>query len=123
MKIKPVTTTTTPKYPDKYDKNIKNILIKNKPNRWVGTPLVGLLSAAVTFSLSGCAGEELIPQGPETPGTAITTPAVRPTEYILMGDVPGPYQEIFQGTHIPLFEFGEGTGGIGCMAITAPVFS
>jgi hypothetical protein len=39
-----------------------------------------------------------------------------------MGDVPSPYQEIFQGTYIPFFEFGEGTGGVGCMAITAPVF-
>jgi hypothetical protein len=105
-----------------YDKDIKNILISSKPSRWIGTPLAGLLTAAVTFSLSGCAGEDLTPQGSENPGTAILTPAVTPTVHILMGDVPSPYQEIFQGTYIPFFEFGDGTGGIGCMAITAPVF-
>jgi len=122
MKIKPVIATTIPKYPDKYDKDIKKILISSKPKRWIGTPLVGLLSAAVTFSLSGCAGKDLPPQGAENPETVILTPAVTPTLHILMGDVPSPYQEIFQGTYIPFFEFGDGTGGIGCMAITAPVF-
>jgi len=122
MKIKPVIATTIPKYPDKYDKDIKNILVSSKPNRWIGTPLVGLLSAAVTFSLGGCAGEQLNPHEPGAPGTVISNPAVIPTEHILMGDVPSPYQEIFTGTYIPLFEFGDGTGGIGCMAITAPVF-
>ncbi|MCL2663336.1 MAG: hypothetical protein FWE83_08435 [Oscillospiraceae bacterium] len=123
MKIEPVIATTTPKYPDKYDRDIKKILIASKPNRWIGTPLVGLLSAAVAFSLSGCTDEDLGSQGPDIPGTTIANPAVvKPTEYVLMGDVPSPYQQIFQGIHIPLFEFGDGTGGIGCMAITAPVF-
>jgi hypothetical protein len=122
VKIEPVIATIAPKYPDKYDKEIKKILMTSKPARWIGTPLVGLLSAAVTFSLSGCAAEDINPHNPGIPETAITTPAVTPTMHILMGDVPSPYQEIFQGTYIPLFEFGDGTGGIGCMAITAPVF-
>jgi len=122
MKIKPVTVEVIPNYPDKYNDNIKHMLITKKPNRWVSTPLVGLLSAAVSFSLVGCSNKNNNSHETETPGIEITTPFIKPVEHILYGDVPGPYQHIFQGTYIPIFEFGDGTGGIGCMAITAPVF-
>jgi len=122
MKIKPVIEATTPNYPDKYNENIKRILNASKPNRWIGTPLIGVLSAAVTLGLGGCAD----PRDSEDNGAnnpiAILTPSVTPTQHVLMGDVPAPTNYQYQGTYIPLFEFGEGTGSIACVAVTAPAF-
>ena len=124
MKIKPVTAEQKPNYPDKYNDEIKRILTSSKPARWVGTPLVGVLSAAVALGLGGCVGEQYGSPGVDPPEgglpIVISTPSI--TEHVLMGDVPAPSFYQFQGTYIPLFAFGEGTGGIGCVAISAPVF-
>jgi len=124
MKIKPVTTELKPNYPDKYNEEIQRILVTSKPARWVGTPIIGVLSAAVALGLGGCAGEQLGTSGSEPPEDGlpivISTPSI--TEHVLMGDVPAPSLYQFHGTYIPLFEFGEGSGGIGCVAIVAPVF-
>lgn len=124
MKIKPVTTETKPNYPDKYNEEIRRILTTSKPTRWVGTPLVGVLSAAVALGLGGCVDIQDDPSAFETPG--LHTPSINEPsgliEHVLMGDVPMPTHYQFQGTYIPLFEFGDGTGGIGCVAIVAPVF-
>jgi len=122
MKIKPVTDAVTPNYPDKYNENIKRILTTSKPGRWIGTPLIGVLSAAVTLGLGGCADPKESENGELNNPIAILTPSITPTMHVLMGDVPAPTQYQFQGTYIPLFEFGKGTGSIGCVAITAPVF-
>jgi len=120
MKIKPVINAKVPDYPDKYDECIKRILNSSTPNRWIGTPIIGVLSAAVSLGLGGCAGpNEFEPNDPDNP-VIVTSPPI--IEHVLMGDVPAPTQYYFQGTHIPLFEFGDGTGSIGCVAIIAPVF-
>lgn len=124
MKIKPVTTELKPNYPDKYNDEVRRILTASKPMRWVGTPIAGVLSAAVALGLVGCSGEQTGIHGSELPGGKIHGETYTPkiTQHIIAGDIPIPSHYMFQGTYIPLFEFGDGTGSIGCVAIVAPVF-
>jgi len=119
MKIEPVKTTPVPGYPDKYNGQARIALSYATPYRWIGAPLaVGVLSATVALGLTGCgdnlriAGNASIPNGTETnpsidygnitPGVSSPTPSL--------------------SKFIPLFEYGDGTGSIGCVSITAPVF-
>ena len=126
MKIKPVLNTSTPKYPDKYNEEIRRILTAAKPHRWLGTSLISALSVSIALGLSGCNGDgNNRNDGQVSNGTAVQSPLITngPGNYVLMGDpvpvyTPNPLENIF----IPLFEFGPGTGGIGCEAIVAPVF-
>jgi hypothetical protein len=107
MKIKPVESITPPNYPDKYSAEHKQALTRALPKRWLKAPLALSLSAAVALGLSGC----------EAPPFAI------------MGMTPIPTDE--RGTDsatsdermfIPLFEFGNGTGSIGCVSVNAQHF-
>ena len=140
MTIKPVEHTPTPGYPDKYDEALKRALAKAKPHRWLGTPLTAsVLSAAIALSASGCATRTAISSGSDSgnsPSPVITpfaisesplsisspetTPPVTDTsgalDYVTLGE------PVTYGLMIPLFEYGEGTGAIGCVSIAAPVF-
>jgi len=123
MKIKPVLGTPTPNYPDKYDEEMRRILAAAKPRRWAGTPLVGALSVVIALGLSGCVPGDMggnAANGPPThpiltPGTTDDYPTLGVPVTIY---TPSPHDNIF----IPLFEYGVGTGGIGCEAVIAPVF-
>lgn len=119
MTIKPVETIKTPGYPDKYGQEARHALASAKPRRWTAVPLVtGILSATVALSLSGCAeritmGSEMMPIPSEEVSGGL--------EHIIMGDMPMPTPAPYAAL-IPLFEYGEGTGTIGCMSVAAPVF-
>lgn len=122
MKIKPVEVAEAPKYPDKYNEEVRRVLLSVKPNRWRGTSLAAIgLSAAVVLSLSGCS------LGYTTDGVPVqspTAPVVMPggiDQYVTMGETV-PFSTMPYGSMIPLFEYGEGTGAIGCVSIAAPVF-
>ena len=122
MKIKPVEVSAVPKYPDKYTEEVQHALLSAKPNRWRGTPLATVgLSAVVALGLSGCAPDYMT-SGSPTPFPTI--PVVSPSNfdpYVTMGS-PEPFTPLPYDAMIPLFEYGEGTGAIGCVSIAAPVF-
>ena len=148
MKIEPVKTAPAPKYPDKYNEEIRRILLYAKPRRWVGTPLVaGMLSVSIALGLAGCdvtpgrpggaagsgTGSEYGAGRPSiteytTDGAPIQSPATQSSldipdinEYVTLGE-PTPLPTPYYNMLIPLFEYGEGTGAIGCVSIVAPVF-
>lgn len=137
MTIKPIENITAPNYPDKYNEEIRRVLASAKPNRWIGAPFAtGMLAATVALSLSGCVS---VPPGTRISGTAPSEPVetsgrpappeTAPTdertpdisEYVTMGE-PVPFPTNQYSLLIPLFEYGEGTGSIGCVSIAAPVF-
>ena len=144
MKIKPVEIKPAPKYPDKYNAELQRVLTASRPYRWLGTPLAaGVLTAAVALSVSACNANQvkyggfapLVSGGDPAPiiGTG-DIPKSRETasldnvditedifDYITMGEV-APFKTWQYTSAIPLFEYGEGTGTIGCESITAPVF-
>ncbi|MCL2628218.1 MAG: hypothetical protein FWD44_05945 [Oscillospiraceae bacterium] len=138
MKIAPVEKIEAPKYPDKYSNQMRNVLSSAKPNRWLGTSLIGALSATIALGLSGCKGdlENQVPEDPQqTNKTPAVTPYVIPPEHVILGDMPIPlppdyitmgdpatFQIPHDSVSIPFFEYGKGTGSIGCVALTAPVF-
>ena len=129
MKIKPVKVISTPKYPDKYSEETHRVLMSAKPNRWLGTPLAaGMLAATVALSVSGCVADYYtdgvmpIPEGTASPITTPSTPATPDIfEYVTMGE-PVQLQTWLSASLVPLFEYGEGTGIIGCVSVTAPGF-
>jgi hypothetical protein len=104
MKIKPVESIISPNYPDKYSSESKQAVSQAMPIRWKKAPLALSLSAAVALGLSGC-------QERETPNTDGNPPDPQTQAPVIPGEV-----------FIPLFEFGEGTGGFVCIAINAPAF-
>ena len=125
MKIKPVESIQTPSYPDKYNEDIRHVLRTARPCRWNGKPLaVGVLSAAIVLSMSGCKPEYT------TGGAPIQTPTdpiheTRPANHNVAGEVresTAVIQTLPYNSMIPLFEYGDGTGAIGCVSIAAPVF-
>ena len=124
MKIKPVDTVPVPGYPDKYAKETRKVVAMTRPRRWSGAPLaVGILSAAMAIGLSGCT-EGKLPKGSVEPLPPPFSSAV------VSEGLPGELGGITMGepisvpidSFIPLFEYGEGTGSIGCVSIAAPVF-
>lgn len=122
MKLKPVEIATAPKYPDKYNKEVRRALQSAKPYRWRGTSLAAVgLSTLVVLSLSGCT------LGYTTDGLPIQSPTASVVipgdmnQYVTLG-TPVPSLTVPYGSMIPLFEYGEGTGAIGCVSIAAPVF-
>jgi len=126
MTINPVEHIPVPGYPDKYDETSRQALAAARPRRWITAPVAAGLAATVAIGFSGCgtfAAEGLPAQTTETPTqttaeTAASSAAT--TDYILLGDpVPVP---VPADAYIPLFEYGEGTGSIGCVSIAAPVF-
>ena len=148
MTIKPVKTAPTPKYPDKYNEEIRRILTFARPRRWVVTPLVaGMLTASIALGLAGCDVAPGRPGGAEgsgsgsgseggrpvsnefvTDGVPTQSPSTPPSpntpdilEYVTLGE-PMPFPTPYYNMLIPLFEYGEGTGAIGCVSIVAPVF-
>ena len=113
MNIKPVEHPVEPGYPDKYAEESRRALASAQPRRWIAAPLAAGLAATVALGLSGC-GEHVV----------MGEMAI-PTEVTINSGIP--YSEeylakIAAANVIPLFEFGEGTGSIGCMSIAAPVF-
>ena len=123
MKIKPVETTPRPGYPDKYSSEVAKSIHSARPRRWVAAPLAGgVLTASILLGLSGCG--YYITDGLPLPSPYQTGLGVgispTPSEYITLGNMVAPTPTQF--SRIPLFEFGEGTGAIGCVAIAAPVF-
>ena len=127
MEIKPMETAPKPGYPDKYAAEARLALAQAHPNRWLRRPLiVGVLSATVALGLSGC-DDSLIGGPPAVLGMMTALPPIETgadgtnlgDDFITMGDFPIP---VLSGSYIPVFEYGEGTGSIGCMAIAAPVF-
>ena len=124
MTIKPVDSVPVPGYPDKYAKETQRMLTTARPRRWTGAPLaVGILAAAVALGISGC-GEK-----PDTTGGAGQTQAPFSTPVMTDGFLGNPEEITLGGpfsipfdSFIPLFEYGEGTGSIGCVSTAAPVF-
>ena len=152
MTIKPVDEISAPKYPDKYNEEIQRVLAASKPHRWLSTPLAtGMLAATIALNLSGCAGiptatrppgtatSELVEMTGDPAASETTAPRSKPQEskpsdteppetctpdifdYVTAGE-PVPFPTYQDATLIPLFEYGEGTGSIGCLSIAAPVF-
>lgn len=132
MTIIPVKASPTPKYPDKYGEEVRRILMSAKPRRWWGTPMVaGVLTATVAFSAAGC---DVKPGGGSAGGVPIATvsslleASATPMdtgnmlEYITDGAMPTPTLPTQYSMLIPVFEYGEGTGTIGCESVAAPVF-
>jgi len=120
LKIQPVESAPKPQYPDKYSPETKQALASARPRRWAKAPLALSLSAAVALGFGGC--REYITDGvmpiPAYPQGQLTGENGN-TDYVTFGEpAPMPVYDLF----IPLFEFGEGTGSIGCVAVTAPSF-
>ena len=88
LKIEPVLTNKTPKYPDKYSVALDKMLLASTPMRWNNPLVKSIAGTALSFSimatLAGCA----------TNGTGVSTEKVA-----------------------PLFEHGEGIGTIACVAV------
>ena len=141
MTIKPVDYIPAPGYPDKYMIETKRALAQARPRRWQSAPkAVGVFSAALAIGLSGCVSQSsasgvsvpsaAIPGVTEDIESDVSVPfSLRPgvkkdIESITMGvpDLISFDMRIPFDTLIPLFEYGEGTGTIGCVAITMPVF-
>ena len=124
MKIKPVDSVPVPGYPDKYAKETRRVLTMARPRRWSGAPLaVGILAATVALGLSGCAEKPDIAGGTGQSQIPFSAPVVSDgslgnPEGIALG---GPFSIPFD-SFIPLFEYGEGTGSIGCDSVASPVF-
>ena len=110
MKIKPVESIQAPNYPDKYSSESKLAVQAATPKRWLKVPLAISLSAAVALGLSGC---ELF--GYTTAGEPMPCPSYP------MGAETGEVISV-NNLFIPLFEFGEGTGSIGCDSVASPSF-
>ena len=109
MKIKPVETVSVPGYPDKYAEETKIALAAAHPRRWQSAPLVvGVLSATVALGLGGC----------EYATAGVPAPMPMPFEAGTNDSNNSKFVQIF----VPLFEYGEGTGAIGCVSIAAPNF-
>jgi len=137
MKIKPVECIPAPGYPDKYAEESRQALAAAQPRRWIAAPLAAGLAATVAIGLSGC-GESIVDYTtlgeptmvPTETSTATYTTTQRatqkPTEKSTAATRPtlalGETRPIAANTRIPLFEYGEGTGSIGCVSIAAPVF-
>ena len=122
MKIQPVEFMPEPGYPDKYASEAKRALVAARPRRWLGAPLaVGVLTAAMALGSAGCGAPYVTAGIPIPIPTPITTPIAPPTatESFTLGVPP---VSIPQAMFIPLFEAGEGTGVIGCVAVASPVF-
>lgn len=120
MKIKPVESIQTPNYPDKYSVESKLAVRAATPRRWLKAPLALSLSAAVALGLSGCEEFVIVGKSPVPVNTDSPVNTDNYEEYVIMGDMPIPTN--LNGFFIPLFEFGEGTGSIGCVAVAAPTF-
>ena len=125
MKIKPVSDAPTPMYPDKHNEEIRRILAAAKPHRWVGTPLIGALTAVIALGLSGCDFVSRVDNAAN--GTLTPSPQMseRPTDFynITMGTPASIFAPNYEDImFVPLFEYGVGTGSVGCVAVIAPVF-
>jgi len=124
MKITPIETVITPNYPDKYSPEAKKALSSAMPKRWLKAPLAISLSAAVAVGFSGCryatdgdGPSPAYPNGTEAGDfseISETTAFTTGDETLILGN-PAP-------AFIPLFEYGEGTGAIGCVSVAAPSF-
>lgn len=124
MRVKPVTKRQEPGYPDKYGMESLQALMRSRPKRWAGKPVAGgVLAATIALGLSGCGYvTEGAPVAVPTPTAGGTCPIPQPprdTEHIVLGE-PMPTHASFG--NIPLFAHGEGTGTIGCVSVSAPVF-
>ena len=93
LKIEPVITKKTPKYPDKYSVALDKMLLASTPARW-NNPLINsitgtVLSFSIIATLAGCAASD----------------AGVPKESVA-----------------PLFEHGDGIGSFVCETSTSPHF-
>jgi len=141
MHIKPVKHLPAPGYPDKYSEESRQALAAAIPRRWIAAPLAAGLAATVALGLSGCERATLgepaqTPIEPETVeyltmGEVATvlipeSYTAETTEYLTMGTMPAPTvprtNPVPANVVVPLFEYGSGTGSIGCVSIAAPVF-
>jgi len=106
MTIKPIETTPTPNYPDKYAEQIQKELTAARIRRWRSALVSGVLAATLVTGLSGCELERVImgempvptPSHIEYPTAGI---APMPTPYVLMGDpapIPTPVEHDTDGT-------------------------
>ena len=132
MKVQPVEHAPAPGYPDKYAEESRQALAAARPRRWIAAPVAAGLAATVAFGLSGCGDTEYLVDGTMPAPTEMTAvdyatlgePAAMPVQS--QTEAPGGYvamgETVAAGTRIPLFEFGEGTGSIGCVSVAAPVF-
>ena len=98
MKIKPVRSKHIPKYPDQYEVEFNNALLKNKPTRWKGVSAAGIaLTAVAAAALPGCEAPEARPNGsssvtssnisPKYISGELTSQNVTDNKYVVMGDM------------------------------------
>jgi len=113
MKIHPVEHSVAPNYPDKYAEETRRVLAATAPRRWIAAPLAAGLAATVAIGLSGCGERAVMGDMPMPTEVTIGDGIPYSTEY---------FAAIAVANVIPLFEFGEGTGVIGCEVVNAPVF-
>ncbi len=127
MKVKPVTYSRKPKYPDKYSIDIRQELLHYRPRRWSNKPLAGgVLAAVIALGFSSCTtamGTQTAPlktpNKTELQNTFLNTvKEYEEDDYITMGEP----MYIPDFSNIPVFSHGEGTGVIGCVSVAAPMF-
>ena len=127
MKIEPVKDISTPRYPDKYAREVRNALAAAHPQRWRNKSLVvGALAATVAIGLSDCSyGAEGAPVMPPeqvaTRGDITTTNTSAVATLQPIGVTLNENTSLPAGI-IPLFEYGYGIGAFGCVSSTAPYF-
>ena len=127
MKIEPVKDMPSPRYPDKYTREVRNILAAAHPQRWRNKSLVvGALAATVTIGLSACSHRDegasvMSPEQAATRGDMSTINASAATLFQPIGVTLSENISLPSGV-VPLFEYGEGIGAFGCVSVASPYF-
>ena len=114
MKVRPQKHYRTPKYPTADKVHHCPELLKTLPYRWHTRPAV---CAALTFTLTSglySCGSQMS----DTPDAGVIGAALSDNGMNGLSDG----DEAIAGVNVPLFEFGDGRGGFGCVSVTAPVF-
>ncbi len=120
MKLKPVASIPSPKYPRKEEVGAE-ALRSSPPKRWAGSPAAkAALGALAAMSLTGLAACDAAPGGAEIAPSLTTEASVSQSAIVSdipMGDVLAPVISV-----APLFLHGEGLGSFGCVMVSPPAF-
>jgi len=119
----------TPRYPDKYSVDLKNLLLKNRPKRFASPIAASVLTATVMLGLASCSTTKenlelsndpsqnhVIVNKTGEDGDTVYKEPDNPS--ILVYDPP-----VFnKNDPLRIFEHGDGTGAYGCEVISPPVY-